>query len=416
MTALRRRHAAREALLWEPRVAPGDAERAEVRRMLERLLLENVIPFWYPAVIDERDGGYRLNHDGAGRWRGPAPRRLVTQARTVWFFARLARSPYAAAGHREAAAHGYRFLRERMWDPAHGGFYWEVDAPGTAATDARKDLVGQTFGLYAACEYAHLTADGGDRAFAGEIFRLWETKAHDAVHGGYYEDFDREWRRREPPIKSMNIHLHLLEAIAEYVRLSGDPLARTRLIELILVQSGAVMRNDRAVSVERHTAAWSPADPADQVVSYGHDLENIWLLIDAVAAAGLPNGPMLDLYRGIFAYAHRFAFDDREGGFFTGGAMGRAATDRRKVWWVQAEGMLAALHLHRLTGAAVCWQVFRATLDWITRYQADWTHGEWHAHIMPDGRPDEGDKAGPWKSPYHNGRALLACLALLDAR
>lgn len=61
-----------------------------IKERLERVLTENIIPFWYPKVIDLEYGGYRLNHDIQGRWKGLTNKHLVTQARTVWFFSRLA--------------------------------------------------------------------------------------------------------------------------------------------------------------------------------------------------------------------------------------------------------------------------------------------------------------------------------------
>ena len=46
----------------------------------------------------------------------------------------------------------------------------------------------------------------------------------------------------------------------------------------------------------------------------------------------------------------------------------------------------------------------------IAEHQADWENGDWHAWI---GGRSEG-KSGPWKSPYHNGRAVIRCLELLE--
>ena len=138
---------------------PTDGSFREARNILERILTENIIPFWYPEVIDEQDGGYRLNHDLEGRYRGPANKYLVTQARTLWFLSRLANSHYGAPGHLEAARHGHAFLRDRMWDRQFGGFYWEVDSSGHSVARPEKQMYGQAFALYALTEYANATGD-----------------------------------------------------------------------------------------------------------------------------------------------------------------------------------------------------------------------------------------------------------------
>jgi mannose/cellobiose epimerase-like protein (N-acyl-D-glucosamine 2-epimerase family) len=43
----------------------------------------------------------------------------------------------------------------------------------------------------------------------------------------------------------------------------------------------------------------------------------------------------------------------------------------------------------------------------------DWKNGDWHEMILPDGSA-RGLKAYAWKGAYHNGRAMLRCIELLD--
>ena len=399
---------------WDTFTARPEAH--ALARTLVRLLTENIVPFWYPGVIDSHDGGYRLNHDVAGRWKGPAAKRIVTQARTVWFFARLARSPYGTLEHLRAAEHGYHFLRDHMWDRRFGGFYWEVDSPGRVATNPRKDMMGQSFGLYALAEYALASADAAAGRLARELFDLWETHAHDDQHGGYRREFRHDWSPLpDPYLKEMNTHMHLLEALTAYHRATSDSRARQRVIELILVQSSAVVRKTRGVCTERHQRDWTPLKAREDArVSYGHDLENIWLLAEAMDAAGLPSSLLVDLYRCIFDNAWRYGFDREHGGYFESGPFDAPADQCTKVWWVQAEALVGALTLFHLTNEARHFESFCRTLDWIVARQADWQHGDWHAEISRNGEP-QGDKAGTWKSPYHNGRAVLRCLALLGS-
>jgi cellobiose epimerase len=386
----------------------------ETRTTLERVLTENILPFWYPGVVDADEGGYRLNHDLEGKWRGPSNKFLVTQARTAWFFSRLAGSRYGGAEHLKAAGHGYEFLRDCMWDKEFGGFYWEVDSSGRAPVKRDKDVYGQVFALFALTEYANASGDASAMAVAKELFTLLESKAHDERHGGYRDLLERDWSPMPAPAtKRMNTHMHLMEAVTTYFAATKDPTARARLIELIFINSNSVVRKDIGACTDYHRENWQPLrGPGYDRVSYGHDVENVWLLMEACKAAGISANVLLGLYRTLFLYALEHGFDRSGGGFHSSGPLGAPADRREKIWWVQAEGLVAALQMHRLTGEEIYWDCFSRTLKWIVERQADWQHGDWHDTIEPDGR-ESGEKAGPWKCPYHQGRAMLECLDVL---
>ena len=244
----------------------------EARSSLERILTQNIIPFWYPGVIDSNDGGYRLNHDLQGRWRGPASKCLVTQARTLWFFSRLINSNYRIPDCLAAASHGYEFLRDRMWDREFGGFYWEIDSSGHSAAKPEKQIYGQAFALYALTEYATASGDSSAKDTAKELFGLIETKAHDKRYGGYRDMLQRDWTplsesrvadgHDRVSRKRMNTHLHLLEAITSFYSFTEDALARERLIELILVNSNSVVRKDIGACTDQYLENWQPLTAA----------------------------------------------------------------------------------------------------------------------------------------------------------
>ena len=82
----------------------------------------------------------------------------------------------------------------------------------------------------------------------------------------------------------------------------------------------------------------------------------------------------------------------------------------------KGRGYMAAgyLTLFRLTGDPAYAKEFLETWRFADRDQTDWTAGEWHPTVDPDGTPS-GEKAHRWKARYHNGRALLESLRLLDA-
>jgi len=83
--------------------------REETRSRLERMLTQNIMPFWYPQTLDKEKGGYYLNHDLHGNPRKGGTKMIVTQARMVWYFSKLYNTGLCGGECLQAAEHGYRF-------------------------------------------------------------------------------------------------------------------------------------------------------------------------------------------------------------------------------------------------------------------------------------------------------------------
>ena len=349
--------------------------------VLERLLVANVLGFWDERVIDP-DGGYRLAFDAWGRRRRARRRRAVTQARTTWFFSRLARSPYGHSRHLEWAAHGFSFLCGQMWDRTHGGFFWEVDAGGP--TDDRKHLYGQAFGLLALAEFSRAAAVESAYELAQELFGMIERQAHDTRFGGYVESWARNWQPeptgRINPLgvpagdKTVNTHIHLMSALAALVELAPANGPRERLRELVSVLGGPALSPGPTTYPDRHHEDWSPAPGWRS--SFGHDLEAAWLSNQGCRVLGDPDTTLLPVWQALWENALEYGFDRDRGGVYRGGAPGEPADQLEKVWWVQAEALTSARFMYERTGDWRYEHAFVRVLDWIVRGQADWERGD----------------------------------------
>ncbi len=403
---------------------PTKGELDRYIQRFEKTLVENILGFWYPATVDPA-GGYLLNHYSNGKSKGPGIRMIVTQAQMVWFFARMARWGHEPKKMLAAAEHGCTFLRDTMWDHKNGGFHWEVDSSGKA-TKRNKHLFGQSFGLFAVAEYALASKRKDVLDFAMRHFELLDKRSHDPVHGGYVEYFLADWST--PPVnepiymdgsatgmKLMNTHLHLMEAMTTLYHASKNATVRDRLLELLSIETNAVVRKPYSACSDKFDRDWSPRLEGELArVSYGHDIENIWLVTEATRAAGFSYSPYVDLFTANFAYCRKYGFDEVSGGFYTSGEFNQPASDRNKSWWVQAEALVGALTMYQITSRTEYFEVFRKTWDFCDKFQIDWKNGDWHAKIDPNAKP-EGDKAQPWKAAYHNGRAMIECITRLRA-
>jgi mannobiose 2-epimerase len=311
-----------------------------------------------------------------------------------------------------------------MWDKANSGFVWEVDATGTKPTQPGKHLYGQAFALYALSEYYLASQSKEALDLASELFRTIDTKSYDKEFGGYRESFKIDWSDLPPTerhdlgpsnLKLMNTHLHLMEAMTTYFRASRLPSARRRLIELIQIQSNAVIRKELVASTDKYDRDWTPRVDGEYArVSYGHNLENVWLLVSALAAIDMPVHPYNDLFRGVWNYSVKYGYDAQNGGFFESGAFNKPATTGQKSGGCRPKAPSLPYICIASRATANTPTSSPKTYDFIEKNLVDWQNGEWYWSLSADGK-QTGPKASVWKAGYHNGRAMLECLALLQS-
>lgn len=416
-----------ERLCPSPEFGGPVVDDREMVATLERLLLENIVPFWFPDVIDEKHGGYRGrevrdNPDVTNRF-------LMRQCRTLWFFARLSRSRYGTPEFLDAARHGFELISGRFLDQEFGGYHWAVDAAGRPVADHPqtgeallvKDLCGQSFALYAISEFALASGSPEAERSARELFGVINDKARDRLHGGFHELYSADWGAvpeglvigADRDYKTFRTQIHLIEALAPYLELTGDPEARASLTELVSLATTSMIFRPIGVGVQVLSRDWKPVmDDHRNVHTYGHDLELIALVHDAQRALGTRPDGAAPAPRQLFSNAVWWGLDRDQGGFFLSGPVGRKANLHRKILWVQAEALLTSIELYSLTSDPAFGCVAKRTLDWIVNHQADWVNGEWHTVVRSDGSTSN-KRGDEWNSPYHSGRAVLRSLELL---
>ena len=417
------------ALAGDP---PG--EQAPPAAEIELVLWDKILGAWFPRSLDTPGGGFRENF--AEDW-SPLPTEskfIVFQARMTWVPAVVARK---YPQHRERflsyARHGLKFLSETMWDATHGGFIELVDAAGRPDPRWRpwKQMYGQAFGIFAAAGAYEATGDRRALDLAIDGFRWIDRCAHDAEQGGYFELLAADGRpvalappeqradRRFPVIgrvgqKSMNAHIHVLEALMALRQVWDDPLLHQRLEEVFLIV------RDKIVRPGGHLAMFSGRDfqPLDERSSFGHELETAYLLMEAAELLGRDDDEQTRrVARELVDHSLRWGWDQTHGGFFDEGPPQGRPTRRGKVWWVEAEAMNGLLTVDRLVGReepryskafANNWAFFRDRV-------VDRRHGGCFEVVDEAGKPLPGRraKATRWKTAYHVTRALLFAIDTL---
>jgi mannobiose 2-epimerase len=391
-----------------------------LQRELANELIQRILPYWATHVVDERRGGF-VGYISADNLRHfDAAKGAVLNARILWTFSAAYRVLRSRA-YLTTLQRAVDYFADHFVDPVHGGVFWLVDAAG-APLDDRKFSYAQAFAIYGWSE--HYRATGQERSLrqAVDIFRLLERHAFDSQHGGYGEAFSRAWvplddvrlsaeDANEP--KSMNTHLHVLEAYTNLARAWPDALLRARLRALIDIFLDHVVDSNT-----HHVRLFFGDDwtPRSETVSYGHDIEVSWLLLEAVDALHddalrARVGPIcLNLADAVLTEAL-----DAEGGVFNE-ALADGSVDTDKEWWPQAEAIVGFLNAYQETGRSAFLNAAGETWAFTSRHILDLQYGEWHRRVARDGtlQPNH-EKVGPWKCPYHNSRACLEVMARVEA-
>jgi mannobiose 2-epimerase len=397
----------------------GIEERDALGMELEQELVGNILPFWMAHAVDRVHGGFYGAVTDDLQVHNHVPRSAILCARILWTYAR-AYCRFGEASYLDMARWAYSALTEVFWDWEYGGVYWTVDVQGRPVMD-RKHHYAQAFAIYGLCAYYQATEEPRSLALAQELFYLLEKHAYDPVHGGYIEGRSRRWQalddmrlsdRDMDCSKSMNTMLHILEAYTQLLRVWEPARAPHRaLIEAFMHH---ILDEKRSHFHLFFDGAWQSL--LDHV-SYGHDIEGSWLLVEAAEVQG-----DIDLLRQVRRVAvamadavYRAGIDADGSLFYEAGPHG--LVDDHKSWWVQAEAMVGFTNAYQLSGeerfmraALRCWAYIQSRL-------VDRVHGGWHKVLQRDGTPDPTSyKVGPWECPYHHSRACMEMLDRLSGR
>ncbi len=410
--------------------------RQKLRKKIDALLRAELTTHWYPHAVNQERGGFHQTMSRDWSLGKDENVFLVYQARMTWTAAAFA--IYSPA-HRDEfvkyAQQGINFLDKVLRDKEFGGFHWVLDGDGRLSKSLgdEKHVYGTSFVIFAGSKAFEATAEPSGKRVARDAFDWLESHAHDATHGGYFEALSRDGTpllnfRQDSPMqtrldrlgvyygfKSMNSHIHLLEAVTALKKIDDSPVIRDRLFELLSIVRDRIAVEPGALNLYL-TPDWR-AIPAHD--SFGHDVETAFLLVEAAAALGMPGDPKTwQVARGLVDHALEWGWDRVHGGFYDKGeSFGGAAFDRKKVWWTAAEGLNALLFMHRKFGDRTdrYARAFLLQWDFIEKHLLDPVHGGWYAETTQEGElSGDGAKAGQWKANYHTSRAMMNVARMLE--
>ena len=366
--------------------------------------IHDMLNAWYPQNMDTMYGGFLSTFTYDFKPTGDQNKFIVTQARHTWSNCKAAMRYSNVPYYKTLAQHGYKFLHGVMWDKTYGGFYTMVDRKGNVI-DSTKNAYGNAFGIYALAAYCKLSNDPDALNFAQEAFMWLEKHSHDPVQKGYYMHMQRDGTpiqrtasmqsTAETGYKDQNSSIHLLEAFTELYSVWHDDLVHARLQEMMLLIRDTMIGNKgyltlffqpdwTPVSLRDSSVAYIMAHHGLDYVSFGHNVETSYLLLEASHALSIQNDTTtLRIAKQMTDHALQNAWDNKLGGFYDAGFYfknkpGLTIISKEKNWWSQAEELNSLLMMSQLfpNDAMHYYDKFKEQWKYIQTYIIDYTYGD----------------------------------------
>jgi mannobiose 2-epimerase len=409
---------------------------------LESVLRQHVLDAWFPRCVDRAQGGYLCDFDRAWRAAGPQDKLLEFQARHLCAAADAARLYPAVEGFREAMQHGFRYLREVLWDREWGGWFHRLDRSGRRLENETKHAHGIAYAIDACVAVFETNGDPAALELAREGFRWLEQHSHDREHGGHFGFLQRNGSViREPSqcpwpseldtigtpigLKDLNVHSDLLETFIRLYRIWPDPVVAERLAESVDIISRRMLVASTGGLHYYVTPDWRPIP---HLVRAGYQFQVAYRLTMEPELTGRKE-ELRQAALTVVDHALRHSRDPN-GGFFyaAAGALphvmeGYSVGVKHKTWWVQLEGLKTLFAMTRLAPEQPVYrQEFMALWEHLHTSFIDQRYGGFYAcglrrrHRAFGGQfaPQKLSRKGDgWKDARHDTRALLYCLETL---
>lgn len=377
-----------------------------------RLELENILRYWAENTVDETHGGFYGQINNLNEVNETAVKGVVLNARILWTFSAavccLKNKKYVTI-----AGRAFNYLQQHFTDQLNGGVYWSLSYTGQPL-DTKKQVYAQAFAIYAYAEYFLATGTEAAKIAAIGLFKLLEKHAFDNEFGGYVEALTVNWQpiadlrlsdkdANEP--KSMNTHLHVLEAYTNLYRIWPDNGLYKKIKGLLAIFKDFIIDKNTGHMHLFFAMDWQVKS---SILSFGHDIEAAWLLQDAaeviqdpywlLATKGLTLQMAEASARGL----------DSDGGLWYEHDLVNHHFIYEKHWWPQAEALVGFYNAWQVSGKQHWLEKTLSVWQFTQQYIIDYANGEWFWGVKKDHSIMQGeDKAGFWKCPYHNGRALM---------
>lgn len=420
-------------------------DRLAIADEMELVLTKGMMDYWYPRCLDEEYGGYLSSFDKDWKQKERQAKFIVMQARNTWASAQMAKMYPEDPSYIKISEHGYKFLRDVMWDKEYGGYYTTLNRQGEVIDDEHFELTktayGNAFAIYGLSAYYEVSNDPGALEQAIKSFKWLDAHSYDPEYGGYFQFMLRDGTalkegHRGTPAKDQNSSIHILEGLTALYEVWPDEHLKSRINEMLVLIRDTIT-TDLGYMNLFFRQDWSPVYYTDEVysggrnehvfdyISFGHDIETAFLMLEASEVIGRENDKNTqEVSKRMTDHTIQYGWDPLTGatyesGYYFEDKEGISILESYTQWWASTESFHTMLIMSELypDDPLDYYDKFTLTWDYCKKYLIDHERGGWYRTGINE-HPEEkdGDKGSIWKGNYHSARSLINCIHILRGK
>lgn len=381
-------------------------------------LLDRVVPFWASCIVDPVNGGYRTCFDTSKALYNPNKHGWFL-GRTMYTFSVLCQEFGVKAEWMDIAKAGFDFMKTAS---VGDGRFALMLSPDNRVISGAQSIFTDHFAIKGLINYLYSL---GEKASQEEIEharalldRLLEhLESPDVILA---ECPDTRFQKHA-------VNFMTLAVLTESTKLFGSAY-HDRLLECVNRSLYQFANDEIGAPLEYVTPEGKPLPIGPgRLIDAGHTMESLWFAMEAAPLLDHPEwnaraAQVLDWvidrcwdqeYGGFLQHVD-YEHGKPEEMYLTTNYEGTPVAWDDKIWWVQAEGLIALCMSAVNNQNEAHWDLFVQLYQYVCQHFVSPDHGEWYSFLHRDASMLSDLPGTMHKGPYHVPRCLMMLVRILE--
>lgn len=380
----------------------------ELKEEFSDVLFGNFVPFWEIYSPDPVYGGFLC---GFGR-NGDLffeDKSVWQQGRSLWMFSKLYNEFGGKKAWLEIARSGYDFINKYCFDE-NGKMYFKVTRDGRPLVN-RRYYFSEAFAIMGYVEFYLATGEEEVRQRAIALFQKMYT--YYTTPGYFPPKVDPETRQN----RGHSIVMIMLNVAQHMRKIDTSPVYDSLISDSIEKILTLFVKEDEKALLETVGENGERLDsPEGRLINPGHCMETAWFIM--TEAIHRKDRRWMEKAMEITRWSLERGWDKKMGGiFYFQDVENKPVLSLEwdmKLLWPHCEGMIALLYSYLYSRDETYMDWFMRIKEYVFAHFPDAGYPEWFGHLHRDGTPVSYIKGSDWKGPFHNVRAFMLIIQLLE--